>query len=455
VSFVATFVLVFLSIFRPQEIWPALDAFHLLDVVTALAALGVGLDFALRRTSHTWSPQLPFLAAFLGISYVAAVKALGSQGVSIATTRALIAAVFMLVLMYGTKTFGQLRALVTLVSVLCVVVSAVAVDQSRRPFECIEIAANEADAPENGLGTPDGRTCEFKSDCYKGGRGDVDYACEELGLFKTVTVNGRVRWRGQLGDPNEMSVFIGAVIPLVLAMAAATKRWLAMLLAALLIGLGIYAVILSKSRGGQLVLGTVFAVYFYRRYGWKGIAVGALLALPVILLGGREATDSSDERIDLLYDGMTYVMHHPVLGMGIDQFGEMRGHTAHNAYLLAAAELGIPGLFAWSGLLWASVKIPLAVLRDPPPELPPEIRALANALVVSFVGMAVGIFFLSFTFKQLLFLWLGMCGALYGVVRRLDDRFEVRVDRRDYIGIAAFDVLVLLAIYVYTRVKAA
>src|SRR5687767_6046265 len=100
-SFFATIALVFLLIVRPQEIWPSLAAFRLLDVFTVLAAFGVFYEFLLARWEDPYSPQLPWLVAFLVISYVATMVNVGVPGLAIATTRATIGAIFMLVVMYG------------------------------------------------------------------------------------------------------------------------------------------------------------------------------------------------------------------------------------------------------------------------------------------------------------------------------------------------------------------
>jgi hypothetical protein len=456
VSFFATFVLVFVLIFRPQEIWPFLEDFRLLDVFTALAGIGIGIEFATGRQKSAYSPQLPFLAGFLASAYFSSVLLLGREGLGLATTRATIASAAMLVVMYGARSYVRLRALMGLLVVLAVFVAGVAVHQAQVEPVCIELPISAGESIDSDPGTSDGRTCNTRHDCAEGGRTDIDYVCERIGMFKTVSIERRVRWRGQLGDPNELSVYLGIVIPLLFAISAGLKKKWATVFAFAMLGLALYAVILTQSRGGQLVVGAVFAVYFWSRFGVKGLFAAAVVALPVVLLGGREgsgAESSTDERLSLLYDAMTEFVHHPLLGLGIDQFVEIRRMTAHNAYLLAAVELGLPGMFAWTGLLWVSVKIPLTVVRDPPPELNPEVRRIAMALVVSWIGMAVGIFFLSFTYKQLLFVWLGMSGALYGVVQNESPTFEVRVGRKDYLGIAAFDCVLLALLFLYTRLK--
>jgi O-antigen ligase len=275
-----------------------------------------------------------------------------------------------------------------------------------------------------------------------------------------MSTGRRVRWRGQLGDPNELSVFVGACLPLLFALTGFWKSALRWPVALAIMGVGLYAVILSQSRGGQLVIATVFAIYFVSRFGAKGLIGAIALALPVVALGGREgleADESAGERLELLYEGATIILHNPIRGIGTNRFGEhtWTGLTAHNAYVLAAAELGFPGFFMWTGLVWTSLKVPIGVLRRPPITMDPQLRPFAMALLVSFVGMGVGIFFLSFTYKQLLFVWLGITGALYGIVRKDDPEFKITMQKWDYIGIFLFDVILVFLVYVYTRLKAA
>jgi hypothetical protein len=454
VSFFATYVLIFILIIRPQEIWPQLEALHLLDLFTGLAALGVFLDFMTGKLKNAFTPQMPFLLGFLAISYASTVVAEGFAGASIATKRSLIAAIFMIVVVYGTATYERIRKVAILISLTAIFVAAVGIHQGQQEPQCIELDPEDPGASEEGW--PDGRECTTAYGCSNGGKPEVDYACERIGLFRTVSVVRRVRWRGQLNDPNELAVFLGAVIPLMLALAAEKKKtWLTGLVVAM-IGIFLWCVILTQSRGGQLVIASVMACYFIARFGWKGIIGGAVMALPVILLGGRDdkmAEASSDERVGLLYDGIVIFFQHPVLGVGIDQFMEWmtRRQTAHNAYLLAGAELGLPGFFCWTGIIWTSIKTALTIVRRP--ETPEYLKPISVGMIVSFIGMAVGIFFLSFTFKQLLFLWFGLAGALYRTMKEKDATFEVKIGLKDYLGMVFFDVALMVAIYVYTRLK--
>jgi O-antigen ligase len=226
-----------------------------------------------------------------------------------------------------------------------------------------------------------------------------------------------------------------------------------------LLAAGLVTVVLSESRGGQLVVLTVLGLYFIRRYGIKGIVVGVALAAPLLMFGGREGSEaeaSAQERIELLYDGIDMVKEHPFTGVGIGQFQEhMANHlTAHNSYLLSAAELGLLGCLIWSLIVYISIKIPFLVASRPPILLDKRMVTFATALCVSYAGMLVGIFFLSFCYKQWLFMFFGLSGALYASVKQAHPEFVVRVGWKEMAWILAGDVMMLVAIYGYSRLKA-
>jgi hypothetical protein len=469
VTFVASLLLVFVLVVRPQEIWPSLEALHLLNVLTGLVVLGMILEVALGKQKHLYSPQLPFLAAFVATCYAVTALALGAgRALTIGNNFAAIPAVFMLAIMYGAGTLPRLRATVGMLLLLGAFVSVVAVHQGSVSPVCMRNPLDESGARNPDPETADGRVCGLASDCTENGRWDDEWACERVGLFNSLSIERRVRWRGQLNDPNELSVFVGGVIPLLLAVglpfrSAASRRGppqqtLLAILAAIMVAAGLYAVILSQSRGGQLVIATVFTFLFVSRFGKKGVALALLVALPVLMLGGRadaDADQSSADRLELLTEGVSLVFAHPLRGVGVDQFADQVGSplhlTAHNSYLLAAAETGFPGFFMWTGIVWTSLKIPITAMKTR--SFSPEIRAIANALVVSFSGIAVGIFFLSFTYKQLLFVWFGLAGAFYGIMREADPTVRVKVGWKDCAGMALANLGVIGLLWAYTRAR--
>jgi O-antigen ligase len=174
------------------------------------------------------------------------------------------------------------------------------------------------------------------------------------------------------------------------------------------------------------------------------------------LAGGRSGEDaesSSLERIEALYEGVDFFKQNPILGLGAGQFTENYFITAHNSYLLAAAELGFPGMVLWALLVYVSVKIPYQIATRPTYDMDPKIVPYGLALTTSFCGILIGIFFLSFIYQNLLFIYFGLSGALYGVAKQSSRSFEVRVSRNEIFAVAGICFLILGWLFVYTRLK--
>lgn len=451
---IAALAIVVVLLLRPMEVFPALTALHPLEALTMLAAIGVATSAFLGRKRLVVVPQLPWLGAFVVIAYGVTLVRLGRPGATTVWLATTLPAIFMVVVAYGLQGIDRLKRFTVTIGACMTLISAVAVHQGMQPKQCIGV---EVSGEEDEEYVPDGRACEGVRVCENNGK-PIDYLCERVGAFGTYSTGGRVRWKGQLADPNELAVFVGAVLPLYFVTERSRDWRVRALVLFPLLSLALYAVVLGQSRGGQLVLLTIALVHFVRRFGWRGVIVACALAAPIVALSwrdGSEAESSSEERAEILREGLVLLKRHPFVGVGVQQFQDEIDipHTAHNAYLLAVTELGIPGYFAWLGLVWTSIKIPLTVVRKPPAGLDPALLRFAYALALSFAGVLVGIFFLSFTYKQLLFIYLGLAGALYATVREAHPEFEVKTDRRDVVGIIVAGALLLMAVVVVSRSK--
>jgi O-antigen ligase len=183
------------------------------------------------------------------------------------------------------------------------------------------------------------------------------------------------------------------------------------------------------------------------------------LALPLVLLGGRggeEAASSTAERLDCWAEALAMWRSHPLFGVGLGRFGEYHYMTAHNSYLLTLAELGLPGMLLFTALLWLSAKIPIAVLRTFPAgsagyEGAAVARRWSLALLAAFAGLAVGIFFLSFAYHYVLWIYLGLTAGLYAAVQTHAPDFRVRLRWFDLVMIVAVDAGIVIGLYLYTR----
>jgi hypothetical protein len=464
VALVGALLVVFVLMVRPQEFVAPLQSFSLLNLVSVIATAGVVAEIALARQRFPWTPQLPWLGAFVGWCFLVTVRRVGVAGLPTAWSFVGLSTIFMLVALSAAASLLRFRVLAGSLVVIGFALACTCIDQSRRQPQCIAIDTSSEEGERSGEGAPDGRSCDSAYACEAQGQPRTVYACERVGLFGTFTEGMRVRWRGTLGDPNELALALGAILPFAFAFFAesrrADRRWLVAGATLTVVAASLWCVALTGSRGGQLVVLTVLAIYFARRYGVRGAWLAAIVAVPVLLFGGRtgeEAESSSLERLDLLYEGMDIIRSYPVLGVGVGQFVEhvYTGMTAHNSYVLAAAELGLPGSLLWLMLLYVSIKIPVVVAVRPPPGLRAAFRPYALALAVAFAGVLVGVFFLSFCYKAILFVYLGLSGALYRAVRSECPAFDVSVSPKEVVRVALADVGVLAFVLVYSHVQGA
>lgn len=449
-------LLIVVLLVRPMEIVPALGKLHLLETFTGLTAVGVLFEATTRKERLGVPPQLPWLLGFLGWAYFVTIARVGFASGFAAAWNVTLPVIFMVVVSFAMVSASRLRLAATVLTATLAAVAFVAVHQGMQPRQCVEVTVSEGDEEL----VPDGRDCEGPRSCERGAKEGAEFVCERVGMLGTLSVGGRVRYRGQMADPNELSVFLGAGLPFALMLGGDRSKWIKRLIVWPIVLLCLWAVVLSQSRTGQMVLGVLALIALVRRYGPKGVVFAAAVMFPMLLLGGREGAEadaSSLERATILYDGIDLVRAHPFLGVGVGEFVNEISipMTAHNSYLLAAAELGPLGLVLWGGLLWISMKTAVTVATSPPQGVDPELSRFAEAMISSLAAIFVGIFFLSFCYKQLLFVWLGLAAGLHGAVRAQAPSFRVTTTRRDVGGLLAFCALVLIAVFVISRVKTA
>ncbi|HTM44852.1 MAG TPA: O-antigen ligase family protein [Polyangiaceae bacterium] len=452
--------LIILIYARPQEFVERLQAVPLLYVFFALALFGWLIDVRVKNTHLSITPQLPWVALFfVWASASAMIQAKGDAFEQIMGL-GICVALFVLIA-HGVQSFRGLHVVAATVLSMVLLVCGIGVHQGFAASGCVLI--DESDPHDTSSGRADGRPCTTPRECYLGdAEPGGEYRCERIGLFGTTSIGGgRVRYRGVLQDPNELALAGAVGLPLAFAFDQAERRSLARkMLSVLTLALVLLCAVLTGSRGGQLVFLIVLAAYFSKRVGVVGYLIGGVLALPLLVLGGRggDASSSTLERLDCWAEALSMWRDHPLLGVGLGQFGEYHYKTAHNSYLLALAELGLPGMLLFGAIVYLSVKIPVAAIRhiersrthNPSPG-ERVVRAWATGLIAAFAGLTVGIFFLSFTYHYVLWIYLGLCGAFYGALRRHDPTFRVTLHGRDLVAIALINLGVIVCAHLIVR----
>ena len=237
-----------------------------------------------------------------------------------------------------------------------------------------------------------------------------------------------------------------------------TSRGMARLLSGVVI-LGIaMTVARSGSRGtlvGLLVFGLAWlfslrAVPLYRRLAVLAITgAGLSVAAPPgywrqmgTLLHITEDYNWHDEfgRKEATLRGLQYMLDHPLFGLGVGNFGRAEGtisevaqawqpgrrgvpwRAAHNSYVQAGSELGVPGLVVWASLVLGGIIAMWRLRRRLPRDwmhAGRDEQFLYHApgyLLLALVGFAVTSAFVSFAYLDPIYILAALMTGLYVAV---------------------------------------
>ena len=149
---------------------------------------------------------------------------------------------------------------------------------------------------------------------------------------------------------------------------------------------------------------------------------------------------SRDGRKQLVKRGLGYMSAYPVFGLGINNFpraectispkiettdrsGPIRCTAAHNSYVQAGAELGVPGLITWGSLVIGGIVAMLRLRR----QLPQSWRRGRDAerfmygattfFPLAMIGFAVTSFFVSFAWMDPIYLMAAFISGWYVALR--------------------------------------
>jgi len=268
----------------------------------------------------------------------------------------------------------------------------------------------------------------------------------------TVVYTGVVVSRFQLGaedwrlgrlyyyDANDLATLIATAMPLGLYLVLAHRHLVLRLCAGA--GLAVLAVglIRSGSRGGFLAL---LAVTAFVLLGFTTVPARARVAGLIVILAvaGTSASNrywtqmqtiihpnedynatSEAGRLKIWQRGIGYMAGNPIFGVGIRNFQVAEGTisplaklqergigvlwgAAHNSFVQMGAELGVPGLLLFVGLIAGTFRALRRVVsaRSRAGPTRDEVARLAQSLMAALVGFVVGAFFLSLGYADILY----------------------------------------------------
>ena len=226
----------------------------------------------------------------------------------------------------------------------------------------------------------------------------------------------RIRGLGMLNDPNVFGEFLLMILPMLYVGkkdSGLGVGYVVVIPVTILFLVGVY---FTGSRGTEMGVAALVALFLIRRFKAIGVVVSALfggLLLIVVnatttrTVGFREGLD----RLAIWSDGMAYFKSSPVWGIGWGAFQDRQGMTAHNSFLLCAAELGIVGYFLWMSIIVVTM-IQLSRIPKLMAQSNPAMARWASAVSVSLGVYLFIAFFLSRAYELPLFLLFGMAGAI-------------------------------------------
>jgi putative inorganic carbon (HCO3(-)) transporter len=233
------------------------------------------------------------------------------------------------------------------------------------------------------------------------------------------SIEARIRGLGMLNDPNQFGQYLLMVLPMLFVAKRETGLGTGYLLAIPIAVLFMVGVYFTGSRGTELGVAVLLGLFLTRRFKTSGaVAAGVLGALLLLAVNAINATSTRTitmsgglDRLAIWSYGVSYFKQSPLFGIGIRGFLDRQGMTAHNSFLLCAAELGMLGYFLWMSMVVVTViqlsRVPKAVEKSNP-----ALARWAMALRLSLGVYMFTSFFISRTYDLPLFLLLGMSGGV-------------------------------------------
>ncbi len=305
----------------------------------------------------------------------------------------------------------------------------------------------------------------------------IDEADMGVGWTGAVPIVGRVTYMGFLSDPNDLSMAILMVLPMVLYLAV-RAGWLMRVVWLVCAAGMLYNVMLCNSRGAVLAIGCMAMHFGIKRFGVRrALIVVPILIIPAILFGSDRMNqvsadeESAEGRVVAWEQGFLMFVANPLLGVGKGRFTDYHYLTAHNSYMLTLAELGSIGFIVWLSnimmtILTAKMIDDVTEQKVPVPAAPKfgmlpvsklthtveswaDIKDASRVLWYGWTGGLSAMFFLSRSYIPILYLHIALMVAVFQMARRdnlLMPAIEWKTHRRKMILISLGAIVFLFLV---------
>lgn len=249
------------------------------------------------------------------------------------------------------------------------------------------------------------------------------FALNAVAIISPLYVGGRVTATYSY-DPNDFALCLLMGVSLIYPLAKVSSVKIRMVCYSVSL-FSVCSIFLSQSRGAAIAFAVVALfesiTYDVKHFAKKIALYGVLFVVAMVSVDssslGRFSTiaDVEDDynmhsqggRIAIWTRGIDMILQNPIFGVGIKVYRVADGASheggkwseAHNSFVQAAAEVGIPGFLVFLIMLFSAFRLAKPVSPE---------DWLGRGIRLSLVGFIVGGFFLSWAFHFVLYFILGI-----------------------------------------------
>jgi O-antigen ligase len=280
----------------------------------------------------------------------------------------------------------------------------------------------------------------------------------------------RIRYLGIFNDPNDLGLLLVTSLPIVFYWLEKESNPPVKVIYLGVLGVLMYGIYLTNSRGSMMATGAILLLMFWRRYGsMKAIVLGGIGGAAALGVSSRLSTlevgeQSAWERVYAWDEGIYMMLDSPLFGVGYRNFDQLYYLTAHNSLILVLAETGLVGYTLWFTFVGSIVLLLWGLLRLQQTTVPinsndeddiswEEYQKIGWALFSSLIAYLITGFFLSQSYIVYVFILYGIILGYYHFGRdRFDFVSEQVFDMNELVKWGIYSALSVIGLFVMVKV---
>jgi putative inorganic carbon (hco3(-)) transporter len=262
----------------------------------------------------------------------------------------------------------------------------------------------------------------------------------------TVT---QARWYGIFNDPNDLGLAIVILVPFFINRILGRN-----LIYFVFFILSIIGVYYTNSRGTLVSLVISISMYFiFLKKNMKGFIIALISGIAIVTLGPSRVNDisvsevSAYGRLEAWYQGLQLIKSNPIIGIGPGNFTEHYYITAHNSFILAAAETGLLGLLFYIGIILVPLYVGVKIIFQ---DINEEKRTFIASVLCGGIASCTCIFFLSRTYSMIPFMMSGILNATYKSY--CPELFKKEIEKVSFKLLIIFALAIIFIFFIGLRV---